>query len=131
MESRIINPWTWQDSRGFVQGREVSGATRTLYCAGVTSVDADGVVMHAGDMAAQLMQALDNLEAILDAAGYTLADVVRLTTYTTDVDACVAARPPMIRRLLDADCRYASTLLGITRLAQPGLLVELEATAAR
>ena len=82
-------------------------------------------------MAAQLLQALDNLEVILDAAGYSLADVVRFTTYTTDVDACVAARPPLIRRLRDANCRYASTLLGVTRLARPQLLVELEATAAR
>jgi enamine deaminase RidA (YjgF/YER057c/UK114 family) len=131
MERRIINPWTWQDSRGFVQGHEVTGATQTLYCAGVTSVDADGQVLHPGDMAAQLLQALDNLETILDAAGYSLADVVRLTTYTTDVDACVAARPPLIQRLTAANCRYASTLLGITRLARPELLVELEATAAR
>ena len=46
MERCIVNPWTWQDARGFVQAHEVTGATQTLYCAGVTSVDADGEVLH-------------------------------------------------------------------------------------
>src|SRR5690349_14288000 len=98
-QSRVVNPWSWQDRAGFVQGREVIGAERTLYCAGVVSVDADGRPVHAGDMAAQAIQALDNLETILAAAGYTLGDVVRLNTYVTSVDAYVAARPAVLQRL--------------------------------
>lgn len=129
MERRIVNPWTWQDDFGFVQANEVSDARRMLVCAGQTSVDADGRAVHAGDMRAQLTQALDNLETVLREAGYTLADVVRLNVYTTDVDGCLAAYQLFAERLAAGGCRPASTLLGVTRLAFPELLVEIEATA--
>jgi enamine deaminase RidA (YjgF/YER057c/UK114 family) len=86
VERRIINPWTWQDQMGYVQANEVSGTQRTLFCAGQTSVDEEGRPMHAGDMGAQLAQALDNLETVLGAAGAALSDVMRLNTYTTDMD---------------------------------------------
>ena len=58
MERKIVNPWKWQDSYGFVQGHEVTGAQRVLYCAGQTSVDGEGNPLHTGDMAAQINQAL-------------------------------------------------------------------------
>ena len=45
-----VNPWTWQEQFGFSQAIEVGGAKRVLYCAGQTSVDAEGVPMHARDM---------------------------------------------------------------------------------
>jgi enamine deaminase RidA (YjgF/YER057c/UK114 family) len=129
MDRRVINPWTWQDAFGFVQANEVRGATRTLICSGQTSVDADGKPLHAGDMAAQITQALANLETVLADAGYTLADVVRLTYYTTDVDGFVAGGAEGLRRLAETGCRPASTLLGVTRLFHPDILVEIEATA--
>jgi enamine deaminase RidA (YjgF/YER057c/UK114 family) len=131
MERRIVNPWTWQDQYGFVHGHELTGAERVLYCAGQTSVDADGAPLHEGDMAAQVNQALDNVEAVLREAGFTLADVVRLNYYVTDVDAFVEAGAASARRLAEAGCRPSSTLLGVARLAFPSLLVEIEATAAR
>jgi enamine deaminase RidA (YjgF/YER057c/UK114 family) len=124
-----VNPWTWQDALGFVQANEVTGAQRTLYCAGQASVDADGAPVHAGDMRAQIAQALDNLETVLTQAGFTLADVVRLNIYTTDVDRFFEAYDVATTRLAEAGCRQASTLLGVTRLAFPELLVEIEATA--
>jgi enamine deaminase RidA (YjgF/YER057c/UK114 family) len=130
MERRIVNPWTWQDALGFVQGTEVSGTTQLL-CAGQTSVDANGSPLHAGDMAAQVGQALDNLETVLREAGYSLADVVRLNYNTTDVDAFLAAAAVGGRRLAAAGCRPTSTLLGVNRLFHPDILVELEATAMR
>ena len=130
MERRIVNPWTWQDAFGFVQANELRGVQRALVCAGQTSVDAEGRPVHPGDMAAQLGQALDNLETVLGQAGFTLADVVRLNYYTTDVDACLGALEAVGPRLAAAGCRAASTLLGVTRLAFPELLIELEATAA-
>jgi enamine deaminase RidA (YjgF/YER057c/UK114 family) len=131
MERRIVNPWTWQDALGFVQGTEVSNTAQTLLCAGQTSVDANGTPLHAGDMAAQVGQALDNLETVLRDAGYSLADVVRLNYYTTDVDAFLAAAAVGGRRLAAAGCRPTSTLLGVNRLFHPDILVELEATAMR
>ena len=129
MERRIVNPWSWQDQFGYSQAQEISGVQRTLVCAGQTSVDAEGRPLHAGDMRAQVSQALDNLETVLDQAGFTLADVVRLNIYTTDVDRFFEAFDAMLGRLGPANCRPASTLLGVARLVFPELLVEIEATA--
>ncbi|MDQ4043481.1 MAG: Rid family hydrolase, partial [Actinomycetota bacterium] len=69
MERRVINPWTWQDNFGYVQANEVGGR-RVLYCAGQTSVDDDGNSVNEGDMRAQLLQALDNLETVLREGGF-------------------------------------------------------------
>ena len=129
MERQITNPWTWQDAFGFVQAHAVSGGERTIYCAGQTSVDADGSPLHEGDMGAQLDQSFDNLETVLRESGCGLADVARIDYYTTDVDAFIAAGEVLGRRLGEAGCRPASTLLGVARLAFPQLLVEIEATA--
>jgi enamine deaminase RidA (YjgF/YER057c/UK114 family) len=126
---RVINPWTWQDQYGFAQAIEVTGSERALFCAGQTSSDADGNPVHAGDMRAQLGQALDNLETVLREAGFELSQVVRLNTYTTDVDAFLEASEGTAARLAEAGCRPSATLLGVARLAFPEFLVELEATA--
>lgn len=131
MESRVINPWSWQDRFGFVQAREVSGVERTLHCAGQTSVDENGQPLHEGQMEAQAMQALDNLETVLGEAGFALADIVRLTTYVTDVDGYREAAPAVGRRLAEAGVKQAATLLGVARLALPQLLIEIEATAVK
>jgi enamine deaminase RidA (YjgF/YER057c/UK114 family) len=129
MERKIINPWTWQDRLGFVQANEISGANRMLLCAGQVSIDADGTLLHAGDMRGQINQVIDNLETVLKAAGFGLSDVVRMTIYTTQVDEFLAKRGDMMERMARSGVRYASTLLGVARLARPELLVEIEATA--
>lgn len=124
-----VNPWTWSADHGYEQANLVEGAARTLYCAGQTSVDGDGDPLHVGDVAAQVHQALDNLEAVLAAAGMTFADVVRLNWFTTDLDAFFPAYGPAVGRLRAAGCRSAGTLVEVPRLALPGLAVEVEATA--
>lgn len=130
MDKRAVNPWSWQEQFGFEQAVETSGAERALFCAGQTSVDANGAPLHPGDMGAQVNQALENLEAVLREAGYEPANVVRLNIYTTDVDAFIQASED-ITRLNEADARFSSTLLGVSRLAFPELMVELEATAIK
>jgi enamine deaminase RidA (YjgF/YER057c/UK114 family) len=130
VERQILNPWTWQEQFGYVQGNLVSGAERVLHCAGQASVDGDGNPINEGDMAAQLAQALDNLETVLTEAGMTLADVVRLNFYVTDIDAFFATAESYGARFAEAGCQPASTLLGVSRLAFPQMLVEIEATAA-
>jgi enamine deaminase RidA (YjgF/YER057c/UK114 family) len=129
MAREVINPWTWQEQFAFVHGNVVSAGARTLYVAGQASTGDDGHPVHAGDMVAQVTQSIDNIERVLTEAGMTLADVVRLNVYTTDVDAFFAAHPTLVARFDAAGCRPASTLLGVTRLAFPEMLVELEATA--
>jgi enamine deaminase RidA (YjgF/YER057c/UK114 family) len=129
MQSRVINPWTWQDQYAFVQAHEVSGAQRVVYCSGQISVDGDGNPIHEGDMRAQIGQALDNLETVLGQAGLDLSNLVRLNYYTTDPDAVIENWEIIATRLSDAGARVTSTLLGVARLAFPPLLIEIEGTA--
>ena len=125
----IVNPWTWQDRFAFVHANVISDGRRVAYCAGQTSTDADGNAIHKGDMASQIEQALANVETVLGEAGMALSDVVRLNYYVTDVDAFLQVGETLKAALASAGCRPASTLLGVTRLASPDFLVEIEATA--
>jgi enamine deaminase RidA (YjgF/YER057c/UK114 family) len=129
VERRAIDPWTWQDEFDFSQAIEVSGAQRVVYCAGQTSVDAEGKPLHPGDMEAQFHCALDNLEKVLADAGLTLGDLVRLDYFVTDVPAFLEAVPKIGVRLKTAGCKPASTLVGVVGLAWPEAMIELEATA--
>ena len=127
---REINPWTWSEALGFVQAVESRDVGRIVHLAGQTSADENGRLLHPGDMAAQVTRALDNVEAVLAAAGLTLADVTRLSYYTTDVDAFFAVQKThLVPRLRQAGCRSCGVLLGVARLAHPQMLVEIEATA--
>jgi enamine deaminase RidA (YjgF/YER057c/UK114 family) len=130
MEREIVNPWTWQDQFGFVQANALTGVERVVLCAGQTSSDAEGKAIHAGDMRAQVGQALDNLETVLGQAGLALEDVVRLNYYTTDIQAFFGASDVLAERFQAAGCRPASTLLGVAALAFPEFMIEIEATAA-
>ncbi|MFJ3792930.1 RidA family protein [Kitasatospora sp. NPDC090091] len=129
MERTAVNPVTWSVELGFNQGELVSGHTRTLYCSGQTATAGDGGPRHDGDMAAQLALSLDNLEAVLGRAGMSLANLVRLNVYTTDVDLLFPHYGVLASRLGAAGVAPATTMLGVTRLAVPGQLVELEGTA--
>jgi enamine deaminase RidA (YjgF/YER057c/UK114 family) len=124
-----INPWTWQDKYGFSQAIDVANPSRMLFCAGQTSVDGEGNPLHAGDMTAQLVQALDNLETVLAKAGLTLKNVVRLNYYTTNVPAYLQASSAVADRLAKAGCVASGTLLGVAALFHPDIMIELEATA--
>jgi len=129
MARTAVNPWTWSVEMGYNQGEIVSGQTRTLYCSGQTAMSGDGKPQHTGDMAAQLALSLDNLEAILDEAGMSLANLVRLNVYTTDVDLLFQHYGVLASRLGTAGVAPTTTMLGVVRLAIPVLLVEIEGTA--
>ncbi len=129
MEKQIINPWKWQDQFGFVQANDVTDAKRLVFCAGQVSVDSQGNPMHARDMEAQINQVFDNLETVLRQAGVRLSDVVRITYYTTDMEAFSKAGHVLGERLQKGECRPASTLLGVASLFHPDIVFELEATA--
>ena len=129
MERTAVNPVTWSLGMGFNQGELVSGHTRTLYCSGQAAMSADGQALHDGDMAAQLALSTDNLEAVLGAAGMSLADLVRLTVFTTDVDLLFRHYGVLASRLGAAGAAPTTSMLGVSRLALPGLVVEIEGTA--
>lgn len=129
VERTAVNPVTWSVDLGFNQGEVVSGHARTLYVSGQTAMSVDGKPQHDGDMAAQLALSIDNLEAVLGEAGMSLANLVRLNVYTTDVDLLFPHYGVLAARLGAAGVAPTSTMLEVTRLAVPGQMVELEGTA--
>lgn len=129
MDRKDINPWEWSKARGFSQATEVTGGERVLICSGQTAIGPDGVPPTTSDMGEQVRASFANLATVLDAAGMTMADVVKLTVFTTDVDALRAEYPTAADVL--APNLPALTLIGVVRLAYPELMVEIEAIAAR
>lgn len=129
MEKRTINPTPWLLAFNINHGIEVRGAQRTLYLSGQTSTSADGTAMHPGDIVAQFRTAWKNLKDALKAADMTPANIVRLNMYTTDVDAFMAAAETLVAELASDGTQPVSTLLGVARLYEPSILIELEATA--
>jgi enamine deaminase RidA (YjgF/YER057c/UK114 family) len=125
-----VNPWQWSLQFGFSQGVVVEDGKRVLFCAGQTSVDGDGNPQHPGDLVAQIGLALDNLEAVLQGAGMSMSNLVRLNFYTTDVDGFIASAGEIMGpRLGAAGVTPPGTLLGVARLAFPELLIEMEGIA--
>ena len=130
MKKTAVNPWSWSLKFGYNQAEVLEGAKRHLICAGQTAVDADGNPQNEGDMRGQIALALDNLEAVLSAAEMGLANVIRLTVFSTDVDETLKNFDVIGSRFGPAGASPPMTLLGVTRLAVPQLMFEIEATAA-
>ena len=131
MKRTAVNPWPWSLNFGYNQAELLEGMDRHLVCAGQTAVDADGNPQHAGDMRSQIALALDNLEAVLGAADIGLANVIRLGVYSTDLDETLKNFDVLGSRFGPVGASPPMTLLGVTRLAIPQLMFEIEATAAR
>lgn len=129
--TRAVNPWSWQDALGYSQAVEVPEPRRFLVCSGQASMSAEGSPLHRGDFAAQLAQALDNLETVLKQAGLSLGHVVRLNFYTTDMAAFLAQSGAVLSARFAGlpSPPPAGTLLGVAALFHPDLLIEIEATA--
>lgn len=128
MKRTPVNPWEWSTALGFNQAELVQGAGRSLLCSGQTSVDANGAPQHVDDMRQQMALAFDNLHAVLLAANMSAKNIVRLVVYSTDVDASMQHFDVVQQKLQGAE-RPAMTVVGVTRLAIPGLMFEVEATA--
>ena len=129
MQVRPLNPQTWLGAFHLNQAIEVTGGQRTLFVSGQTSNDASGAAQHPGDLVAQFKLAWANLVEVLAAAGMTPANIVRLNLYTTDVDAFMASAGEIVPLWAQAGAKPVSTLLGVTRLFDPSIMVEIEATA--
>ena len=129
MERTNVNPWEWSKAFGFSQAVDIEGHQRVVFCSGQTAIGPDGSPPTTSDMAEQITIALDNLGAVLAGAGMTMADIVKLKVYTTDVDELLAAYGG-VAELMGGNLA-AMTLIGVSRLAYPELKVEIEATAAK
>ena len=130
MERTAVNPWNWSLKLGYNQAEIIENPSRQLICAGQTAVDGAGNPQHPDDMRGQIGLALDNLEAVLASANMDLSNIIKLGVYATDVDEALKNFDLLGMRFGPIQCAPPMTLLGVTRLAIPGLLFEIEATAA-
>lgn len=129
MAHKTHDPTDWPKGFGFANGVEATTPRRILEVAGQCATAPDGAPQHPGDMGAQIDLAIANVAATLDAAGMTLSDVVRIRVFSTDMGATLEHWGRVTGPLAAADCRPAATLVGVTALFAPDLMVEIEATA--
>jgi 2-iminobutanoate/2-iminopropanoate deaminase len=115
------------DPPTYSQTIKVSEAQTILFISGQVAYNEKGQPAHPGDFAAQARATLSALKAQVEAAGGTLANVVKLNTYLVDI----RHRNDLasIREEFFGKKAPASTLVGVTALAQPGWLIEIEAIA--
>ena len=130
MQHEEINPWEWSKTFGFSQAVKLTGTQELLVCSGQTAMGPDGSLPASADMGDQVRVALENVLTVLTAGGMTPADIVKSKIYTTDVDACIGVLGHTVQQVFGS-ILPASTLLGVTRLAFPELLIEIEVVAAR
>ena len=124
---RKIDPgWKWDDEFKISQAIQVGD---TIYAAGQVALDPEGNVVGKGDMKAQTRQCMENLKTVLQAAGASIGDVVKVTIYLTDMSRITEHRE--IRDQYFSDPPPAATGVEVKALASPDLLVEIDAVAVK
>jgi enamine deaminase RidA (YjgF/YER057c/UK114 family) len=132
MPVELINPEGLPQPEGYAQIGVATG-TRTVYISGQVARDAAGNPVGTGDLAAQVEQALTNINVAVAAVGGTFADVAKLNIYVVDwtpdkIEAIFAGAAQAATKL-GIDPIKPATLVGVAALAEPDLLVEIEAVA--
>jgi enamine deaminase RidA (YjgF/YER057c/UK114 family) len=122
---QYLSPDTMPKSRGYTQVVKVDN---TVYIAGQVSLAPDGSIVGKGDPEAQVRQVWRNLEAAVQAAGGTLQNIVKTTTYVTSIDYAAAVRKGR-EELFQSLNPPTSTMLVVSALASPDFMVEIEAIA--
>jgi enamine deaminase RidA (YjgF/YER057c/UK114 family) len=124
---QLVNPQDLHPAPGFSHLAIASGE-KVVYVAGQVALDAEFGIVGGDDLGAQTEAAMRNVEVALRAAGATWDDVVRRTIYTlqpTEYETVTAA----IDAVTGGADHPAQTIVGVTGLAVPGLLIEIECTA--
>ena len=126
-----INPSSWSSVFRFDQAQLRSTPHQILTLAGQGPVDGDGQLLHPNDPSGQIAAAMDNVTALLAAGGMSLVDVLRMVIYVTDMEAALGGYHAIVERLDAAGASPPATLVEVSRLAIPGMTVEIEITAGR
>ncbi|MGA7861966.1 MAG: RidA family protein [Thermoplasmata archaeon] len=121
---RISSGGPWEQVVGYSRAIRVG---RRVYVAGTTAIGPDGKLVGAGDPAAQTRQAFAVIEKALHAAGARLSDVVRTRFFVTDISRW--EEYTRVHRELFRSTRPAATMVEVTRLLEPGMMVEVEVDA--
>jgi enamine deaminase RidA (YjgF/YER057c/UK114 family) len=131
VSKEIFSPATLPPPTGYSHVAKVNQGT-LVYIAGQVSADASGNLVGEGDFEAQVEQVFKNVKLALEAAGATMADIVKLNSYlVAEVSQDDVPKMRAIRdRYLNKEKPPASTLVVVSRLARPGWLIEVEAVAA-
>jgi 2-iminobutanoate/2-iminopropanoate deaminase len=122
-----VNPWEWQNASGFSQAWRVEGASAILFVSGQVAISPDGLVVGEGDFEAQVRQVFENLRTVVEQAGGTLDSVVKLTVFLTDMSRL--RDYGRIKAEFFGGAQPASSAIGVTSLARPELMLEVEALA--
>lgn len=130
MEKRIINPPELAPPRGFNHGIAVTGGT-LLFLAGQDASDGEGRIVAPGDLVAQAEQVLRNLQAVVEAAGGTMQDIVKLNLFVADrADYRAKLRPlGALHRRFFGNYYPAMALFEVAAFFQEGALIEMEGMA--
>ena len=123
---RYCAPGVW-DPPTYHQAVKVTGAQTVLFISGQVAYDKDGGVAHRGDFKGQARQALQAIKALVEVQGATLANVVKINTYVTDIRYRADLVP--VREEFFGKKGPASTLIAVPALAHPDWLIEIEAIA--
>jgi enamine deaminase RidA (YjgF/YER057c/UK114 family) len=131
MDKEVINPGSFAKPVGYNNGILVKGG-KLLFLAGQPALDAAGQIIGPGDLVAQFQQAFSNIKSVVEAAGGTPTDIVKLTIYVTDKAAYVSSRQSIGRVYREYFGKYypAVTLVEVKDLFDTGAMVELDAIAA-
>ncbi len=111
----------------YAQAVKVTGAQTILFLSGQVAYAADGGAAYAGDFKAQARAALQAVKAQVEAGGGTMADIVKVNSYITDIRH--RADYAAVRGEFFGGKMPASTLVAVTALAQPEFMIEIEAIA--
>ena len=130
MKRDNLNPSTLSAPRGYSHVTVVT-SNKQVHDSGQVALDAAGSVVGKGDLTKQAEQVYANLSLALAAAGAKLSDVFKVVTYVVDLDPDKAAKVRAVRNKRLGDGPYpASTMVGVTALVMPELLIEIEVIAA-
>ncbi|MFV1988292.1 MAG: RidA family protein [Gemmatimonadota bacterium] len=135
MKRTSVNPWEWGLPLSLDQGELIEGVTTHLHCSGQVAVapapetEMGFTVLHPNEIRGQMEATLANVDAVLTAGGMDRSNILSIRFFTTDVDGFLENYDVYASWIAEAGTRPPQSLLGVSRLVLPDLVVEIEVVA--